>query len=854
MATAKANAAVKSLSHTVAAGYIGAMRETEKNIACDHCGLPVPAGLIEPEANRQFCCGGCQVAYETIHACGLDEFYQVRDRLAGKNQAAATANSRYAAYDSDVFLATHALTTTAGLQSVELRLEGVHCAACVWLVERLPHVIDGVVEARLVLGASLARITWNPKQVPLSQVAKTLDQLGYPPHPARDTTGRQARNLAERKRLIRMAVAGALAGNCMLIAVALYAGLFDGIEPRFLRLFRWLSLAIGWVALLWPGEVFFRGAWAALRTRTANLDLPIALALGVGAIAGTANVLLDRGEVYFDSLSVLVFLLLVGRFLQSRQQRWAEDSVGLMLSLTPLSCRVLRDGTLVEEPVESLAAGDEVEIRSGDLFPADGEVVSGESASDQSLLTGESVPQPVALGDAVYAGAQNVGSTLRVTVTVTGEATRVGKLMRLVEEGSGTKPQVVEFADRVGGWFVLVVSVLALLNFAVWSMTVGLAPAIDSSVALLIVACPCALGLATPLTMAIAIGAAAKFGVLVKDARALESLGRVGKEKHSGRMLLDKTGTLTMGRPQVTAWNGPAWLQPLVAAIERESNHPLARALVAAYQNESVTAPPMLTDREESLNGGVSARCTKGLLQVGSPTYIQGHAIALSNELLESIQEGEATGCTVVVVAIDNEALATVWLRDEPRDDVALTLQQIKQSGWHCEIVSGDAAGPVAKVAQQVGIPASETSAGVTPEGKLQRVRDLLTLPSADRPTVVMVGDGVNDAAALAAADVGIAVSGGAEASLAAADVYVREPGMAPLARLTRLSAQTLHVVRRNLVISLAYNMIAVSLAAAGWITPLVAALLMPLSSATVLASAAMGLSSSPPTPPTETP
>lgn len=822
------------------------MRETETSVECDHCGLPVPAGLVEPEGELQFCCGGCRVAYETIHACGLDEYYSVRDRLtgAGEGRAAATANSRYAAYDSDTFLENYAQTTAAGFKSIELRLEGVHCAACVWLVERLPHVIDGVVEARLTLGASLARVAWDPERVPLSQIAKTLDQLGYPPHPARDTTGRQARNLAERKRLVRMAVAGALAGNCMLIAVALYAGVFEGIEPQFLRLFRWLSLAIGWLSLLWPGEVFFRGAWAALRTRTANLDLPIALALGVGAIAGTVNVLLDRGEVYFDSLSVLVFLLLVGRFVQSRQQRWAEDSVGLMLSLTPLSCQVLREGQLVEEPVESLAAGDEVEVRSGDLFPADGEVVRGESSTDQSLLTGESVPQPVVVGDAVYAGAQNVGATLRVAVTATGETTRVGKLMRLVEEGSGAKPQVVEFADRVGGWFVLVVSVLALVNFGVWTMTAGLAPAIDSSVALLIVACPCALGLATPLTMAIAIGAAAKFGVLVKDSRAIESLGGVGRKKKQGQMLVDKTGTLTVGRPQVTAWRGPEWLQPLVSAIERESNHPVAHALVDAYQDVEVAdlGSVRLTEREESLNGGLSARCPQGVLQVGSPSYIHAQAIVLPDELQEDIGRGEASGCTVVVMAIDDEALATVWLRDEPREEAAAVLRELEESGWDCEIISGDAAGPVAKVAEQVGIPAEKASAGVTPEGKLQRVRDLLGLPALERPTVVMVGDGVNDAAALAAADVGIAVSGGAEASLAAADVYVREPGIVPLARLTRLSVQTLRVVRRNLVISLAYNAIAVSLAAAGLITPLVAALLMPLSSATVLVSAVTGL------------
>ena len=246
------------------------------SVACDHCGLPVPEALRDAEAEHQFCCGGCEVAFEAIRGCGLESYYAYRDQLPGRRQAARVANKAYASYDSEAFQERHVATTGSGCRTIELRLEGVHCAACVWLVERLPSVLPGVIEVRLSLNSSRARVVWDPERVTLSKVASTLDRFGYAPHPARDASAHEARAEAERGRLVNMAIAGALAGNNMLIAVALYAGVFDGIEPQYARLFRWLSMAIGWASLAWPGMTFFRGAAAAWRARVANLDQPIA--------------------------------------------------------------------------------------------------------------------------------------------------------------------------------------------------------------------------------------------------------------------------------------------------------------------------------------------------------------------------------------------------------------------------------------------------------------------------------------------------------------------------------------------------------------------------------------------------
>ena len=719
---------------------------------CAHCGLGVPEALRDESADLQFCCAGCEVAYETIHGCGLDDYYAYRDRTATQAQAATAAQTHYAAYDSQVFQDRHTTTTSGGGRSVELRLEGVHCAACVWLIEKLPRVVPGVIEARLSLGSSRARVVWNPDETPLSKIAAALDRLGYTPHPARDLASNQSRDAADRKRLVHVAIAGALAGNSMLMAVALYAGAFEGIEAQFEQLFRWLSLALGVTSLAWPGATFFRGAWTACRAGIANLDQPIALALGVGAAAGVVNVILNRGDVYFDSLSVLVFLLLIGRFLQARQQRWAEEAIGLMLSITPDTARVVRDSGLIEEPIEAIAPGDVLEVRSGELFPVDGAVAHGASAMDQSILTGESKPVRVTIGDPVYAGALNTKSTLRVTTEAVGPDSRAGKLVRLVEDGLAEKPPIVQLADRFAGWFVLIVAGFALINLSMWWAMSGLGPAIDSTVALLIVACPCALGLATPLTMAIAIGRGSKLGMLIKSAAVLEHLASV-RPSHQGTAYLDKTGTLTSGRLQVVQWTGEEWLKPYVAALEEESPHPIGKALTAELTGSHADATTVtLSDRVERHGSGVTAECSSGSLLIGSIDFALSEGCEAATEMLEAIDLAHRSAHTVVVVAVDGAILAVVELTDSLQPEALEGVEWLRRTGWRPAILSGDSIEPVARVADRLNIPPDSVHARISPEDKLAAVRRATA--ALDGP-VMMVGDGVNDAAALAAADIG---------------------------------------------------------------------------------------------------
>lgn len=798
---------------------------------CAHCGLPVPAGLIDPSQTAQFCCHGCRAVYEMIRGCGLDRFYRLRETADASASPARITQRKYSEFDDAVFRDLYYQALGDGTQSVELYLEGVHCAACVWLVEKLPRILPGVIESRLDIRRSLVHIRWEESQVGLAQIARTLDSLGYPPHPAKDARKRELHRQEDRRFLIRIGVAAACAGNVMTLAFALYGGVFTGIEAQYAQLFRWASMAIGMVALVWPGSLFFRGAWAALRTRTAHLDLPIALGLLAGGAAGILNVVRAEGEIYFDSLTMLVLLLLAGRWLQRRQQCWANDAVELLFSLTPTSARRIEGEQVVNVPLEAVRPGDVVEVLAGDSIPADGAILEGCSNLDQALLTGESQLVPVAPGDRVYAGTLNCAARLVVRVEAVGEQTRAGKLMQLVEHHSRSRAPIVQFADRIAGRFVVVVLVLAAITFGLW-LWLDAARAVDHAVALLIVTCPCALGLATPLAMTVALGRAAKRHILIKGGETLELLSQ------SGTILLDKTGTITAGQTSVVSWTGDESARPLVAALERHSAHPFAQALVAAVESQPYGSRSGLdsfpvSDVQQTAGSGIAGTVDGRRVVAGSPRFVRSCGATIDERLTAAEQDAISCGATPVLVAVDGRCVAAVALGDPIRSDAGQAVGSLRKLGWRLRVVSGDHPQVVAAIAGALEIEAADAFGGVAPEEKVLHVRE-----AGGSGPVVMIGDGVNDAAALSAADVGIAVHGGAEASLAAAHVCLDRPGLAPIVELVHAARNTLRAIRRCMVASLCYNAIAASLAMAGLISPLLAAVLMPISSFTMLALA----------------
>ena len=808
-------------------------RPVAASFACAHCGLDVPPGLVDEGAERQFCCHGCRAVYAVIHEHGLDRYYAFRAEAEAVPQPASPTGRSYTELDDPGFQARACWTTSDGLAATELYLEGVHCAACVWLVERLPSLVPGLVEVRLDLPRSRALVRWDARAVTLSAAARQLDALGYRAHPSRGLEAQALRRREDRRMLARIGLAGAAAANVMAIAFALYGGFFHGMEPEYASLFRWASLAVTVPAMIWGGGVFFRGAWSALRVRALHMDLPISVGLLAGFVHGAVNTVRGAGDVYFDSVTALIFLLLAGRYVQRRQQRVAADSAELLASLAPSAARLIEE-EVREVPIEALLPGSRVEVRAGDTVPADGVISAGRSALDLSLLTGESRPTDAGPGDRVHAGTVNLSSRLEVVVERIGEDTRVGRLVKLVEEYGRRRAPIALLADRIAGHFVAAVLVLAALTFALWAR-VDVGRAVDHAVALLIVTCPCALALATPLALSAAIGQAARAGFLIKGADVLEKLTR------PGRMWLDKTGTLTEGRAALLEWRGDPGVKMLAAAAEAHSSHPLARALVAAV----TPAPDVPVAIVETQGGGIEGTVAGRAVLLGSPAFVRARTGALPPEFERCARELPADGLTPVLVAVDGAVVGAAGFGDPLREDASAALARVRRRGWRVGILSGDDPVVVGSIGRRLGLGPEDCRGGVSPEGKLRVVEDE---PAGG--SVVMVGDGVNDAAALAGATVGIAVHGGAEAALAAADVFIAHPGIARVADLLDGAGRAMRTVRRNLVLSLCYNAAGAALAMAGFINPVVAAVLMPLSSITVIAHSYRARSFARPEPP----
>lgn len=805
--------------------------------ACAHCTMPVPAGLIDHASAEQFCCAGCRTAYRVIRAGGLDSFYNlVKSEPAAARRASADPAARFAHFDDPAFHRLYVTAAQGGLRA-SLRVEGMHCAACVWLLERIARVCPpgAVIDSRVDLRRRLLTITWNPERARLSHLAAAAASLGYPVHPPRGLSTAEARRRESRAHLVRIGVAGAIMGNVMLLTLALFASDADSAaatNPAMVSFFRRLAMAFSVVSLAWPGSVFFRGAWAALRTRTASMDVPIAIGLALGAGWGCVNAIRGTGSVYFDTITTLVFLLLLGRWIQLTQQHRAADAVELLFSLTPSTARVVEncgrpDETVRETPVEALAASDAgaiVEVLTGGTVPVDGVIVQGDTDLDLSLLTGESRPARARVGERVAAGAVNLTALIRVRAEAAGESTRVAQLMRLVEDAARSKAPAVILADRLSVVFVPVVLLLALATGITWFF-IRPEEAVDHAAALLITTCPCALGLATPLAVIVSIGRAARAGILIKGGDTLEAMARARR----GVILLDKTGTITEGTAALVEFVGDRAALIEAAALERTTTHPAARAIVAAAPGPIPEAAEVTHTLGRGLEGTVNAR----RIAVGSAAFVRSITQDADPAVLAAADRMAADALTPVLIARDGRIVAACALGDRIRDDAPESIAALRYAGWEVRILSGDDPRLVRAVGVRVGVDESLCRGGASPEDKLDAVREL----QRQRPhaVIVMVGDGVNDAAALSAATVGVSVHGSAEASLAAGAVFLSRPGLAPLVELARGATRTVSVIKRNMAASLAYNAVFVTLAMTGVLTPLIAAIVMPFSSLTVV-------------------
>ncbi|HKJ25669.1 MAG TPA: cation-translocating P-type ATPase [Myxococcota bacterium] len=719
---------------------------------------------------------------------------------------------------------------TAGAEA-GLFLDGLRCAGCVGRVEKALRALPGVEEAAVNYTSHRARVRFDPARADVGDLVRCVAELGYEAVPYDPAALDRPAERSARDALVRVLVAAFLAGNVMWLAAALYIGAFEGIDEVTRRGLRWLAVGLSLPAATWCAAPFWRGALSGLRRREITIDVPVALGIAVAFGVSAVGTWLESDDVYVDSAAMIVFLVLLGRTLERRARAKASGAVEQLAALAPETARRRRsDGSLETVAVEALGPGDLVVVAPGEAVPADGIVRLGDTELDEALLTGESFPVARRCGDAVAGGSRNLSCEIEIEVTAGVREGTLARLVSLLERAQTEKPRIQRLVDRVAAVFAPTVLALAAVVAAVWAAR-GAAPleVALTTAAVLIVACPCALGLATPAAVTAALGRAAALGVLFKSGDALERCARVD------RVILDKTGTLTEGVQRVERIEPAAGFDAkevlaAAAAAEGASLHPVAAAIRRAAE-EAGLAVAERAPRSNRPGLGVVAGEGEARAVVGSRALLDAFGLAPDAALARAADGAAAQGLSLAFVAEGSTVRGWIALSDAPRPDAAAAVARLEALVGDVRLVSGDHAEAVRLAAERTGIATSE--AGVSPEAKVDAVRAL----RAGGGCVLVAGDGINDAAALAAADVGVAMARGADVALHAADVVVRSPHLEALPDALELSRATVRRIRQNLVLAVGYNVVAIPLAATGVLTPLWAALAMSLSSVVVTAN-----------------
>ncbi len=791
--------------------------------ACFHCGEPIPAGVrihARIDSNEQsVCCHGCKAVAEFITGAGLDDYYKYRDR-SGARADETPRPDRWSAYDRPELVERLTRAEPGGARSITVLLEGLRCAACSWLADKALHLQSGVLDVAVNPATARARLVWDPGKVRLGDLLRVLDHVGLRPHPLAGEHAEQIALLERRAALKRLAVAGFGMMQVMMFALPLYVAHSSGMEVNMREFFRLVSMLVAIPVALYSGWPFYQGAWHALQARSVSMDVPVTLGIVIAFLASVWNALTGTGEVYFDSVTMFVFFLALGRYVEMVARHRAGSVTDALARLAPVTARRVRNEQVEDVQAVELQPGDDILVRTGEVFAADG-VVTGEADGrvDESMLTGESTAIAKNGGSTVHAGTQNLGAPLRVKVAAVSGNTVLAGIVALLERAQAERPRLAQAADRAAAWFLSRILLGSALVFAIWWF-VDPSRALPATLAVLVVTCPCALSLATPAVLAAATADLARRGVLVAHSDAFETLAK------ATHVLWDKTGTLTRGLVRVEDVRllrdrSEGECLALAAALERLSEHPIAKAFVATGV-ANATATGVTVTPGAGVEGTVDGR----LLRIGTLEFVSGLAAGAGAHAPVEATDGS------VFLGDELGLLAGFRLTDPLRAETAACVQQLAGLGLSSAIVSGDAAADVAHIAERSGITRFESR--LTPQGKVASLQAL----QAAGAIVIAVGDGINDAPLLQGANVAVAMGRGSALAQTSADLILVRDSLDQLPDIVRLARRAQRIVKQNLVWSIAYNLAALPLAALGLVPAWAAAIGMSLSSVFVVLNA----------------
>ncbi len=788
---------------------------------CYHCGEPLEAGRqfeVELAGTKRFmCCPGCSAVAQLIEAGGLASFYQHRTAYNERpKEALEDTQQHYVVFDDVELAATFTTIDATGKTESQLLLGGISCAACTWLIEKSLNRLPGVSRAVVSLQDARLDVQYNPEILKISEIFIHLHNLGYQPQPYEASA--QARQLRSdhRTSLKRLAVAGLGMMQVGMFAIALHAGDIQGIEEKYQSLLRWVSMPVTGFVVFYAARGFFISAWRHLRHGTLVMDLPVALAIGLALTASAWATVTNSGQVYFDSVVMFTFFLLLGRFLeQGARQRhlynWSDVHGRLPASVT------VRCGNQWQmRPRIKLEGGETILIKPGDVVGIDAVVTKGTSALCEAAFTGESLPRTVRRGDAIYAGTINREGLLEATVTGGYRESRLALLMRSVRRAEHEKPALARLADRIAAWFVGGILLIAATTFLVW-LQIDPARALWITLSVLVISCPCALALATPAALTAAASALRSRGVLVNSEDALESLAACST------LIFDKTGTLTEGSLHITqvallSELGEREILQLGAKLQQYSSHPVA----TAFSHIAVTGSFRWANYV--VGAGVEAHENNETFRIGTERFCQ--------EIAPQLPSAPDRPLFWVALCRTDTPLAWIGLEDKLRPEAQAAIQNALDDGLDVELLTGDGSAQAAAVANTLGL--ATVHSGVTPQQKLERVQ---TLQRAGE-SVCMVGDGLNDAAVLSGADVSFAVAGATDLARTQASLVIVDGDLQKVNETRKLARRCRRIMKQNIIWALLYNLCAIPMAAMGLVPPWMAALGMSASSLLVVINA----------------
>lgn len=806
------------------------MNQNSDNHSCFHCGLAVPTGshwsVVIDGVQQPMCCPGCEAVAQAIVDNKLEAYYRQRTAKAPSGRDLVPDELQSLSLYDLAEVQQSFVKPVGSMMEASLILEGIQCAACIWLNENHIRRLPGVISANINYATHRARVQWDPQRIKLSDILGAIQHIGYRAHPY-DPDKQQLLLEQERKTYIkRLGLAGVLGMQVMVLAVAMYLGDWSGMEQGFRNFFTWISLLLTLPILLYSAHPFFLGAFRDLSRLHAGMDVPVSIGILLAFSGSAWSTWNGSGHVYYDSVAMFVFFLLTARYFEMVARKKSAETTETLIEAQPAMARRFNAETGGEEWISqaSIRVGNLLRVRPGESLAADGRITDGRSSVDESLLTGEHEPLVREVGDEVIAGSINIDSPIIFKVTCTGDQTVLASIQQMMEQAQAAKPPIAQLADRAAGWFVSIVLLFAVA-VATWWLYHDPARWLAVTVSVLVVTCPCALSLATPTALTAATGALTRLGVIPATANAIERLA------HADTMVFDKTGTLTVGRPVlVNTWTvddvDAGYALTVAMALEQHSEHPVAHALRRNGIATSITARNI----EQITAAGVRG-------EIKGESYFIGHLDFISRHCPGAALAAEKLlppGCngTLIYLSDSKRLLAAFELDDTLRADAEAAINLLRSSSLDMLLLSGDHARSVRRVAETLGI--ADFYAGQTPGDKLEKIRQLQRAGA----SVAMVGDGINDAPVLAAADVSLAMGSGAQLATSKADFVLINDRLTALATAKQLTQKTLRIVRQNISWAILYNMVALPLAAAGWIAPWAAAIGMSASSLLVVANA----------------